>query len=142
METHSESNGFDSDPEMFQKFTPSSSTYVLLQVQHLVLQTVQRLLETYGFYFVETWLPSECKVFGLTWPESMELHKFLTFLGHHRKTVISVGFHQVLVKNDKLRRVVSDIRHAAVHRIMQDRSGFYQKLDAAAEFAGHIGGGK
>ncbi|KAJ5471952.1 hypothetical protein N7539_008521 [Penicillium diatomitis] len=58
------------------------------------------------------------------------------------KTVISVGFHQVQVKNDKLRRVVSDIRHAAVHRIMQDRSGFYQKLDAAAEFAGLIGGGQ
>ena len=69
----------------------------------------------------------------------MELHKLFPFLDQHKGNVSSKVFHQILTKLHNLRRMVTNIRHAAVHRIVQDSESFLIMLQAAVAFARCIG---
>jgi hypothetical protein len=66
--------------------------------------------------------------------ESMELHKFFLFLDQHEEKICSQGFRQIQIKLHSMRRMVTSIRHAAVHRIVQDRKSFLGMLQAAVAF--------
>jgi hypothetical protein len=120
----------------------SFSDKVPFRAQHLVLQAVQKMLEQSGFRFVQHWLPQECHSFDWECAESMELHKFFPFLDQHEEKISSKGFHQILMKLHSMRRMVTSIRHAAVHRIVQDRKSFLRMLQAAVAFTGCIGDDK
>jgi hypothetical protein len=112
---------------------------VPFRAQHFALQAVQKMLEQSGFRFVQHWLPHECHSFEWDCAESMELHKLFPFLDQHKGNVSSKVFHQILTKLHNLRRMVTNIRHAAVHRIVQDSESFLIMLQAAVAFARCIG---
>ena len=109
------------------------------QAQHCILGTVQRRLERCGFDFAHRWLPKECDSIHWKHPESMELQKIFQFLDKHWAAVRSNGFYCDSTALLTWRRSVTDIRHAAVHRICQDRASLGQKLDAAVVFAQCLG---
>lgn len=109
------------------------------QAQHYILETVQRRLERCGFEFAQRWLPKECDSIHWKHPEPMELQKILQFLDKHWATVRSNGFYWDSTALLTWRRSITGIRHAAVHRICQDRVSLGQKLDAAVVFAQYLG---
>lgn len=110
--------------------------------QHLLLKFLQGHLESCAFSFARDWLPSEC--FSMKWncPESLELHKFFPFLDEYGQKIRSRSFHQIVANVQKQKLLISGIRHAAVHRIWQDRGSLRQKIDAAIRFARYTGGDK
>lgn len=96
------------------------------------------MLEQSGFRFIQRWLPQACRSAEWVCAESMELHRLFPFLNQHKKYVSSKGFHQILAKLHSLRQTVSNIRHAAVHRILQDSESLLEMLQAAVAFASCI----
>lgn len=120
-------------------FQESFSEKVPFWAQHLVLQAVQGKLEQSGFRFVQHWLPRECRSFEWECAESMELQKIFPFLDQHKGNIHSKGFHRILIKLHSVRRMVTNIRHAAVHRISHDKKLFLRMLQAAVAFARCIG---
>ncbi|KAJ5642531.1 hypothetical protein N7490_006531 [Penicillium lividum] len=117
-----------------------SSGCIPFRAQHLILQAIQGYLEQCTFDFVRRWLPRESLSAGWTCPESVELHRIFSFLDEHKAKSESSNFHGTFGKLYKWRRPVTSIRHAAVHRIVQDRDSLDQKIRAAAGFAQGIGG--
>ncbi|CAG8107630.1 unnamed protein product [Penicillium nalgiovense] len=120
----------------------SFSDKVPFRAQHLVLQAVQKILEQSGFRFVQHLLPQECHSFDWECAESMELHKLFPFLDQHKEKICFQGFRQILIKLHRMRGMVTSIRHAAVHRIVQDRKSFLGMLQTAVAFTRCIGDDK
>ncbi|KAJ5558921.1 hypothetical protein N7535_009205 [Penicillium sp. DV-2018c] len=81
------------------------------------------MLEQSGFRLFQRWLPHGCR--SAEW----EIRIFESFSPDNR----------ILAKLHSLRHTVSDIRHAAVHRIVQDSESLLEMLQAAVAFASCIG---
>ncbi|CAG8083842.1 unnamed protein product [Penicillium nalgiovense] len=120
-------------------FRESVPKKVPFRAQHLVLEAVQKMLEQSGFRFIQRWLPQACRSAEWVCAESMELHRLFPFLNQNRKYASSKDFHQILAKLHSLRHTVSNIRHTAVHRIVQDSESLLEMLQAAVAFASCIG---
>jgi hypothetical protein len=69
----------------------------------------------------------------------MELHRLFPFLDQHKKNISSKSFHQTLATLRSLRHTVSGMRHAAVHRTVQNSESLLKMLQAAVAFARCIG---
>ncbi|CAP99953.1 Pc22g26650 [Penicillium rubens Wisconsin 54-1255] len=117
-----------------------SARYFPFCAQHQILQFIQRQLETHAFCFLQRWLPSESLAAGWTCPEALELHKFFRLLEVHQGKVKGECFQLTWSTLTGWRRVISSIRHAAVHRIPHDRKPFLKMVRAAIKFSKCIAG--
>ncbi|CAG8025952.1 unnamed protein product [Penicillium nalgiovense] len=95
------------------------------QAQHYILNALQCRLEQCGFEFLQRCSFSEIHPLQWRYPEEMELPKFFEVL---RKSLDSKEIMS-------WKRKITEIRHAAVHRVAQNRQSIYRKLDAAVAFA-------
>ena len=77
---------------------------------------------------------------GWTCPEELELHGLFKFLVKHRDKIQCSSCRQAANTIQKWQRLVSGIRHAAVHRLSQDRESLLQMNRVAIEFSLCIGG--
>ncbi|KAJ5654832.1 hypothetical protein N7490_001835 [Penicillium lividum] len=77
---------------------------------------------------------------GWTCPEELELHTFFTFLAKNKTNVQLSTFHQATSALLKLKGPVSAIRHAAIHRLIQDRESLLQINRVAIELVTAISG--
>ena len=71
---------------------------------------------------------------GWTCPEELELHRFFLFLARNKTGVQHSAFHQASSALLRMKGPVSAIRHAAVHRLTQDRESLLQMNRVAIEF--------
>ncbi|CAG8145616.1 unnamed protein product [Penicillium nalgiovense] len=117
-----------------------SARYFPFCAQHQILQFIQRQLETYAFCFLQRWLPSESLAAGWTCPEALELHKFFRLLEVHEGKVKDECFQLTWSTLTGWRRVISSIRHAAVHRIPHDRKTLLKMARVAIKFSKCIAG--
>ncbi|KAJ5778349.1 hypothetical protein N7520_001595 [Penicillium odoratum] len=77
---------------------------------------------------------------GWTCPEELELHTFFTFLAKNKTNMQLSTFHQATSALLKLKGPVSAIRHAAIHRLIQDRESLLQINRVAIELVTAISG--
>jgi hypothetical protein len=105
----------------------------------MILQTLQRHLEHSAFQFVQKWLLPQSLAVGWTCPEALELHKFFKFLARNRSKISSEQHGENITTVQNLRHSIAGIRHAAVHRLAQDRDSLLEKNCAAIEFCLRIG---
>ncbi|CAG8199252.1 unnamed protein product [Penicillium nalgiovense] len=115
-------------------------TSIPFRAQNLVLQAIQRRLEFDAFQFVHKWLLEESLMVGWTCPEELELHKLFKFLVEHRDKIRCRSCRQAAITIQRWQRLVSGIRHAAVHRLSQDRESLLHMTRVAIEFSLCIGG--
>jgi hypothetical protein len=116
--------------------------YFPFRAQHQILQVIQRQLENHAFRFLQHWLLSESLAAGWPCPEALELHKFFRFLKTHQNKVKDECFQLTLSALTGWHRVVTSIRHAAVHRISHDRKTLLKMLRMAVKFSKCIAGFK
>lgn len=106
--------------------------YVPYAAQHLLLTTVQRILEESCFEFAKRWLPHFLEKRGWDCPAAVELTKWANFLGRHSEKLPIEALDRetplktLLVKNHIL-------RHTAVHRLPTTARGISQLLQNAIE---------
>lgn len=103
------------------------------------LQTVQCLLESSATQFVQTWIPLHYLVVGSTCPKALELHKFFKFVAKHRHKMSSEQCHENSSSIQNLHYSIASIRHAAIHRLPQDKDHLLQMHYAAIEFVLCVG---
>ncbi|CAG8428988.1 unnamed protein product [Penicillium salamii] len=115
-------------------------TSIPFRAQNLILQAIQRHLEFDAFQFVHKWLLEESLMVGWTCPEELELHKLFKFLVEHRDKIRCSSCRQAAITIQNWQRLVSGIRHAAVHRLSQDRESLLHMTRVAIEFSLCIGG--
>lgn len=115
-----------------------SLTSVPFPAQHAILQVIQRHLENHAFQFLQKWLLPECARAGWTCPETLELHKLFDFLDGHRDPLKARLCHLSGSSFQRWRRVISNIRHAAVHRIPQPRNVLLRMIRCAIGFLDSI----
>ncbi|CAG8892958.1 unnamed protein product [Penicillium nalgiovense] len=115
-------------------------TSIPFRAQNLILQAMQRHLEFEAFQFVHKWLLEESLMVGWSRPEELELHKLFKFLVEHRDKIRCSSCRQAAITIQKWQRLVSGIRHAAVHRLSQDRESLLHMTRVAIEFSLCIGG--
>ncbi|KAJ5569074.1 hypothetical protein N7450_011560 [Penicillium hetheringtonii] len=111
-----------------------SKTPIPFRAQNLILQTLQRRLEFCAFRFVHRWLPLQSLAVGWTCPEALELHRVLKFVTKHRSKISCEEVWKNIESLQDLRDSVASIRHAAVHRLPQDRDSLLQMNRAAVKF--------
>jgi hypothetical protein len=109
------------------------------RAQHVILQTLQRHLEHSAFQFVQKWLLPQSLAVGWTCPEALELHKFFKLLAKNRSKISSEQCCANITPVQNLRHSIASIRHAAVHRLTQDRDSLLEMVYAAIEFCLCIG---
>jgi hypothetical protein len=114
-------------------------TPIPFRAQHLTLQTLQRHLEHSAFRFVQKWLQPQSLAVGWTCPEALELHMFFKFLARNRSKISSEQHGENITTVQNLRHSIAGIRHAAVHRLAQDRDSLLEKNCAAIEFCLRVG---
>ncbi|CAG8240936.1 unnamed protein product [Penicillium salamii] len=119
-----------------------SVDYFSFRAQHHILQVIQRQLENHAFRFLRQWLLSDSLAAGWTCPEALELHKFFRFLKAHQNKVKDECFQLTLTELTGWHRVLTSIRHAAVHRIPHDRKTLLKMLRGAVQFSKCIAGFK
>jgi hypothetical protein len=71
---------------------------------------------------------------GWTCPEALQLHKFFKFVTKHRSKISFKQCCENASSLQYLRDRVASIRHAAVHRLVQDSDGLVEMVYAAIEF--------
>ncbi|KAJ5413673.1 hypothetical protein N7509_000300 [Penicillium cosmopolitanum] len=98
-----------------------SSNYLPFRAQHIILRCIQRHLETRFFQFIVRWLPSESIKVGWKCAESVELHRVFNFLAKYQGNIQDSRFNLAWKAIQRWRCVITNIRHAAVHRIEQGR---------------------
>ncbi|KAJ5904924.1 uncharacterized protein N7473_001840 [Penicillium subrubescens] len=113
--------------------------FVPYQAQHFILQTMQRCLEQNAFQFAQKWLVSESQALGWTCPEALELHIFFRVLAKQQRKVRSDTFQEICRTVKDWQDSISNIRHAAVHRLAQDRSLLIEMSHAAVGFSRDLG---
>ncbi|CAG8129611.1 unnamed protein product [Penicillium nalgiovense] len=99
-----------------------------------------RHLEFDAFQFVHKWLLEESLMVGWTFPEELELNRLFRFLVEHRDKIRCSSCRQAATTIQKWQRLVSGIRHAAVHRLLQDRESLLRMTRVAIGFSLCIGG--
>jgi hypothetical protein len=102
------------------------------QAQHYILKVLQSRLEQCGFEFLQRCSFSEIQPLKWVYPEEMELPKFFELL---RKCFRCSNSKAIM----SWKRKITEIRHAAVHRVAQNRHSICKKLDAAVAFAKSLG---
>ncbi|CAG8409637.1 unnamed protein product [Penicillium salamii] len=112
--------------------------YFPFRAQHQILQVIQRQLENHAF--LQRWLLSDSLAAGWTCPEALELHKFFRFLKAHQNKVKDECFQLTLSALTGWHRVITSIRHAAVHRIPHDRKTLLKMLRVAIKLSKCIAG--
>jgi hypothetical protein len=115
-------------------------TSIPFRAQNLILQAIQQHLEFDAFQFVHKWLLEESLMVGWTCPEELELNRLFRFLVEHRDKIRCSSCLQAATTIQKWQRLVSGIRHAAVHRLSQDRESLLRMTRVAIEFSLCIGG--
>lgn len=113
--------------------------FVPYQAQHFILQTMQRCLEQNVFQFARKWLLFESQALGWTCPEALELHIFFRVLAKQQRKVRSDTFQEICRAVKDWQDSISNIRHAAVHRLAQDRSLLIEMSHAAMGFSRDLG---
>ncbi|CAG7953789.1 unnamed protein product [Penicillium salamii] len=114
--------------------------YFPFRAQHQILQVIQRQLENHAFRFLQQWLLSDSLAAGWMCPEALELHKFFRFLKAHQNKVKDKCFQMTLSALTGWHRVITSIRHVAVHRIPHDRKTLLKMLRVAIKFSKRIAG--
>ncbi|KAJ5100811.1 hypothetical protein N7456_006863 [Penicillium angulare] len=109
----------------------SPIAYVPFRVQNLVLLALQRYLEAEAFRFVQHWLPKEAEANEWSCAEALELHKLFPFLKRHFRKLPLSAFPQKQKPPPNWHEPVCAIRHAAVHRISQNRTSLLQMVNNA-----------
>ncbi|KAJ5474106.1 hypothetical protein N7475_003672 [Penicillium sp. IBT 31633x] len=115
-------------------------TSITFRAQNLILQAIQRHLELHAFPFVHKWLLEESLMVGWACPEELELNRLYRFLVEHRDKIRCSSCRQAATTIPKWQRLVSGIRHAAVHRLSQDRESLLHMTRVTIEFSLCIGG--
>ncbi|KAJ5330534.1 hypothetical protein N7476_000317 [Penicillium atrosanguineum] len=113
---------------------------VPFRAQNLILQAMQRHLEYHAFQFAHKWLRGESVMNGWTCPEELELHTFFKFMLKNLKNLQLSPYCHAGRAVQRWKSSVSKIRHAAVHRLIQDRESLLQMNLAAIEFVMYISG--
>ncbi|KAJ5865183.1 uncharacterized protein N7529_007099 [Penicillium soppii] len=98
------------------------------QAQHYILKALQCRLEQCGFEFLQRCSLSQIQPLEWGYPEEMELPKFFEVL---RNCFVLLNSKAIMSWKHK----ITEIRHAAVHRVAQNRHSICKKLDAAVAFA-------
>jgi hypothetical protein len=98
------------------------------QAQHYILKALQCRLEQCGFEFLQRCSLSQIQPLEWGNPEEMELPKFFEVL---RNCFVLLNSKAIMSWKHK----ITEIRHAAVHRVAQNRHSICKKLDAAVAFA-------
>ena len=112
-----------------------SAGYIPFRAQHQILQVIQRQLEIHAFRFIQEWHLAESLAAGWTCAEALELHKVFRFLKAHREKVKDECYQLTLRALTRWRGVITSIRHAAVHRIPQDRKSLLKLIRVAIKFS-------
>ncbi|CAG7953300.1 unnamed protein product [Penicillium salamii] len=110
-------------------------TSIPFRAQSLILQAIQRHLEFDALQFVHRWLLEESLMVGWTCPEALELNRLFRFLVELRDKIPCSSCRQAATTIHKWQRLVSGIRHAAVHRLSQDRESLLRMTRVAIEFS-------
>ncbi|KAJ5240587.1 uncharacterized protein N7469_002178 [Penicillium citrinum] len=111
-----------------------SIIHIPFQAQHRILQTLQRRLEFSAFRFIHRWLPLQSLAVGWTCPEALELHQVFKFVTKYRSKISSEEVLNSIGPLQDMRDSVASIRHAAVHRLPQNRDSLLQMNRAAVKF--------
>lgn len=112
-----------------------SAGYIPFRAQHQILQVIQRQLEIHAFRFIQEWHLAESLAAGWTCAEALELHKVFRFLKDHREKVKGECYQSTLRALTRWRGVITSMRHAAVHRIPQDRKSLLKLIRVAIKFS-------
>lgn len=109
--------------------------YVPYQTQHLLLNTVQGILEASCFDFAQRWLPEVLAKRNADCPAAIELTKWARILGKHASKLPAGA---VLVKAGgvplkKLVLTTHQLRHTAVHRLPTTARAMSQMLQVALD---------
>ncbi|KAI2862865.1 hypothetical protein CBS63078_11319 [Aspergillus niger] len=120
---------------------PKSSTQPLptslpFPAQHRILRVLQQRLERSAFDSIQKWHPQLGQANGWDCAEKVELHMAFRALDRKRRSHSISGSTRIPRKAvNRLRTDVVGIRHAAVHRQLQDHRRLLQQLHSAREFA-------
>jgi hypothetical protein len=85
---------------------------------------------------------AESSAVGWTCVEAIELHKVFEFLADHKEQIESQAYCPPAQSIQKWHRVISNIRHASVHRVPQARDILLRMVRHAIGFVGSIAGGR
>ncbi|KAJ5900340.1 uncharacterized protein N7473_004410 [Penicillium subrubescens] len=113
---------------------------VPFEAQHMILQSIQRHLEYHAFWYLKRYFLPESVRSGWTCPEALELHKLFPFLNRHRHRPQRESSSLAVSNIQGWKRSISAIRHAAVHRLAQDRQSLLQMTHAAIGFVRCLSG--
>ncbi|KAL8702918.1 MAG: hypothetical protein Q9201_003898 [Fulgogasparrea decipioides] len=108
--------------------------YVLFEVQHKLLNTVQSLLEQCCYDWAKQWLPSVLNDRKWTCAEAVELTKWVKVIPHGKLPADATA----LDSKTDLRPILNathELRHAAVHRLPTSAKGIDKMLRNALSLA-------
>ncbi|KAI2987291.1 unnamed protein product [Aspergillus niger] len=104
--------------------------------QHRILRVLQQRLERSAFESIQKWHPQLGQANGWDCAENVELHMAFRALDRKRRTHSTSGLLKIPKKGvNRLRVDIEGIRHAAVHRRLQDHCCLLQQLHSARDFA-------
>ncbi|KAI3056206.1 hypothetical protein CBS147353_11224 [Aspergillus niger] len=104
--------------------------------QHRILRVLQQRLERSAFESIQKWHPELGQANGWNCAENVELHMAFRALDRKRRTHSTSGLLKIPKKGvNRLRVDIEGIRHAAVHRQLQDHRRLLQQFHSAREFA-------
>jgi hypothetical protein len=113
---------------------------VPIPAQHMIIQSIQGHLEYHAFWYLQRYFPPESLQNGWTCPEALGLHKLFQFLNRHRRRPQAETSGPAVSDIQGWRHSISAIRHAAVHRLAQNRRSLLQMTQAAIGFVHCISG--
>ncbi|GAA93156.1 hypothetical protein AKAW_11268 [Aspergillus luchuensis IFO 4308] len=120
---------------------PKSSTQPLptslpFPAQYRILRALQQRLERSAFESIQKWHPQLAQANGWDCAEKVELYMAFRALDRKCRSHSISGSTRIPKKAvSRLRADVVGIRHAAVHRQLQDHRRLLQQLHSAREFA-------
>ncbi|KAJ5533381.1 hypothetical protein N7494_009933 [Penicillium frequentans] len=128
--------------DLIEPLLKSSRSSIPFPAQHAILQAIQSHLEDHIFRFLRKWLLFESQAVGWTCVEAIELHKVFGFLADHKERIESQAYCPTAQSIQKWHRVISNIRHASVHRVPQARDIMLRMVRHAIGFVESIAGGR
>ncbi|GLA10351.1 hypothetical protein AnigIFM60653_003251 [Aspergillus niger] len=121
---------------MLRSSTQPLPTSLPFPAQHRILRVLQQRLERSAFKSIQKWHPQLGQTNGWDCAENVELHMAFRALDRKRRTHSTSGLLKIPKKGiNRLRVDIEGIRHAAVHRQLQDHRRLLQQLHSAREFA-------
>ncbi|KAL8726082.1 MAG: hypothetical protein Q9181_006187 [Wetmoreana brouardii] len=111
--------------------------YILFEVQHKLLNTVQSLLEQCCYNWAKQWLPTLLEDHKWTCAEAIELTKWVHVLSHGKLGKLPAHA-TALESKTELRPILKathELRHAAVHRLPTSAKGIEKMLRNALSLA-------